>query len=108
MLITLPYFYSCVVQLLQNIVKSTELQFPSDSNNLSSECKDLCQKLLRRNPGISVCVVKFVFVYVKYLPNGTKMLHVCVYCFQLFILPDFSMEFERWKQVIYNIFFAAL
>ncbi|KAL6146069.1 hypothetical protein ACLB2K_056752 [Fragaria x ananassa] len=45
-----PFTGNNQIQLLQNIVKSTELQFPSDSNNLSSECKDLCQKLLRRNP----------------------------------------------------------
>lgn len=31
-------------------MNSTELQFPPDSPSLSSECKDLCQKLLRRNP----------------------------------------------------------
>ncbi|KAL6277996.1 hypothetical protein ACE6H2_021597 [Prunus campanulata] len=45
-----PFTGNNQIQLLQNIVKSTELQFPSDSSNLSSECKDLCQKLLRRNP----------------------------------------------------------
>ncbi|XP_062001846.1 serine/threonine-protein kinase ATG1c-like isoform X1 [Rosa rugosa] len=45
-----PFTGNNQIQLLQNIVKSTELQFPSDNNNLSSECKDLCQKLLRRNP----------------------------------------------------------
>ncbi len=48
----------CALQLLQNIVKSTELNFPPDIKDLSSDCKDLCQKLLRRNPGMShdVCV----------------------------------------------------
>ncbi|XP_024934982.3 serine/threonine-protein kinase ATG1c isoform X2 [Ziziphus jujuba] len=45
-----PFNGNNQIQLLQNIVKSTELHFPSDSNDLSSECKDLCQKLLRRNP----------------------------------------------------------
>ncbi|XP_062095465.1 serine/threonine-protein kinase ATG1c [Humulus lupulus] len=46
-----PFTGNNQIQLLQNIVKSTELNFPPDSNNfLSSECKDLCQKLLRRNP----------------------------------------------------------
>ncbi|XP_020539993.1 serine/threonine-protein kinase ATG1c isoform X1 [Jatropha curcas] len=44
-----PFTGNNQIQLLQNIVKSTELQFPSD-NALSAECKDLCQKLLRRNP----------------------------------------------------------
>lgn len=42
---------TCFVQLLQNIIKSTELHFPPESKDLSSDCKDLCQKLLRRNPG---------------------------------------------------------
>lgn len=37
------------IQLLQNIIKSNELRFPPD-NNLSYDCIDLCQKLLRRNP----------------------------------------------------------
>ncbi|XP_020241298.1 serine/threonine-protein kinase ATG1c-like isoform X2 [Asparagus officinalis] len=37
------------IQLLQNIIKSNELRFPPD-NNLSFDCIDLCQKLLRRNP----------------------------------------------------------
>lgn len=32
-------------------MKSTELQFPADCRELSTDCKDLCQKLLRRNPG---------------------------------------------------------
>eukprot|EP00257_Ricinus_communis_P021730 XP_015581270.1 serine/threonine-protein kinase ATG1c isoform X1 [Ricinus communis] len=45
-----PFTGNNQIQLLQNIVKSTELQFPSDSKDLSAECKDLCQKLLRRNP----------------------------------------------------------
>lgn len=52
-LFTLPGFlFSCFMQLLQNIVRSTELRFPSDIKDLSSDCIDLCQKLLRRNPGI--------------------------------------------------------
>ncbi|KAK3003149.1 hypothetical protein RJ639_018675 [Escallonia herrerae] len=37
-------------KLLQNILKSIELQFPSEAKDLSSECIDLCRKLLRRNP----------------------------------------------------------
>lgn len=39
-------------------MRSTELHFPLDITDLSLDCKDLCQKLLRRNPGISddVCV----------------------------------------------------
>ncbi|KAI9116031.1 hypothetical protein K1719_012961 [Acacia pycnantha] len=45
-----PFTGSNQMQLLQNIIKSTELQFPSDNQILSSECKDLCRKLLRRNP----------------------------------------------------------
>ncbi|XP_057481230.1 uncharacterized protein LOC130768229 isoform X2 [Actinidia eriantha] len=38
------------LNLLQNIVKSTELQFPPEKKNLNPDCIDLCQKLLRRNP----------------------------------------------------------
>ncbi|KAK2379061.1 Protein kinase superfamily protein [Trifolium repens] len=45
-----PFTGNNQIQLLQNIMKSTELQFPSNNQSLSSECKDLCQKLLRRNP----------------------------------------------------------
>ncbi|XP_058109429.1 serine/threonine-protein kinase ATG1c-like isoform X2 [Magnolia sinica] len=45
-----PFSGNNQIQLLQNIVKSNELQFPSDKSNLSSDCLDLCQKLLRRNP----------------------------------------------------------
>ncbi|KAK6943025.1 Protein kinase domain [Dillenia turbinata] len=44
-----PFTGGNQIQLLQNIVGSTELQFPPNSN-LSPVCKDLCQKLLRRNP----------------------------------------------------------
>ncbi|XP_061353713.1 serine/threonine-protein kinase ATG1c-like isoform X3 [Gastrolobium bilobum] len=45
-----PFTGNNQIQLLQNIMKSTELQFLSDNQSLSSDCKDLCQKLLRRNP----------------------------------------------------------
>lgn len=45
-----PFTGNNQIQLLQNIVRSTELQFPAECKNLSFDCKDLCQKLLRRNP----------------------------------------------------------
>ncbi|CAL0324790.1 unnamed protein product [Lupinus luteus] len=45
-----PFTGNNQIQLLQNIMKSTELQFPPDNRSLSIDCKDLCQKLLRRNP----------------------------------------------------------
>nr|GME09933.1 serine/threonine-protein kinase ATG1c isoform X2 [Ipomoea batatas] len=45
-----PFTGNNQIQLLQNIMKSTELQFPSDVNDLSADFKDLCRKLLRRNP----------------------------------------------------------
>lgn len=45
-----PFTGSNQIQLLQNIVKATELHFPPDAKILSADCKDLCQKLLRRNP----------------------------------------------------------
>ncbi|XP_030521373.1 serine/threonine-protein kinase ATG1c-like isoform X2 [Rhodamnia argentea] len=45
-----PFTGNNQLQLLQNIMKPTELQFPPESMDLSFDCKDLCQKLLRRNP----------------------------------------------------------
>ncbi|GLT92603.1 hypothetical protein SLE2022_104340 [Rubroshorea leprosula] len=45
-----PFTGNNQIQLLQNIVRSTELNFPIDNKDLSPYCKDLCQKLLRRNP----------------------------------------------------------
>ncbi|KGN58835.1 serine/threonine-protein kinase ATG1c isoform X1 [Cucumis sativus] len=45
-----PFTGNNQIQLLQNIVKSNELHFPLDINDLSNDCKDLCRKLLRRNP----------------------------------------------------------
>ncbi|KAK4799655.1 hypothetical protein SAY86_025020 [Trapa natans] len=45
-----PFTGNNQIQLLQNILKSNELQFPPDSKDLSLDCKDLCQKLLRRYP----------------------------------------------------------
>ncbi|KAI7750013.1 hypothetical protein M8C21_021231, partial [Ambrosia artemisiifolia] len=45
-----PFTGNNQLQLLQNIMKSTELQFPSDVKDLSPECIDLCRKLLRQNP----------------------------------------------------------
>ncbi|KAH0458551.1 hypothetical protein IEQ34_013866 [Dendrobium chrysotoxum] len=44
-----PFTGNTQIQLLQNIVKSNDLRFPSESN-LSYHCIDLCKKLLRRNP----------------------------------------------------------
>lgn len=40
-------------------MKSTKLQFPLDAKNLSPHCIDLCQKLLRRNPGTSFMLTRF-------------------------------------------------
>ncbi|KAJ4971627.1 hypothetical protein NE237_004726 [Protea cynaroides] len=45
-----PFTGNNQIQLLQNILKSNELRFPPDSTDLSSDCIDLCQKLLRHNP----------------------------------------------------------
>ncbi|XP_073135424.1 serine/threonine-protein kinase ATG1c isoform X2 [Henckelia pumila] len=45
-----PFTGSNQIQLLQNIIKSTELQFPPEARNLNPHCIDLCRKLLRRNP----------------------------------------------------------
>ncbi|XP_020233047.1 serine/threonine-protein kinase ATG1c [Cajanus cajan] len=55
-----PFTGNNQIQLLQNIMKSTELQFPSDNPSPSSECKDLCQKLLRRNPVPSLSFIDFL------------------------------------------------
>ncbi|XP_042045874.1 serine/threonine-protein kinase ATG1c-like isoform X1 [Salvia splendens] len=38
------------IQLLQNIIKATDLKFPPEAKDLSLHCMDLCRKLLRRNP----------------------------------------------------------
>ncbi|XP_009796102.1 serine/threonine-protein kinase ATG1c-like isoform X1 [Nicotiana tabacum] len=45
-----PFTGNNQIQLLQNILKSTELLFPPNAKNLSSNCIELCKKLLRRNP----------------------------------------------------------
>ncbi|ESQ45092.1 hypothetical protein EUTSA_v10010160mg [Eutrema salsugineum] len=45
-----PFTGNSQIQLFQNIMRSTELHFPVDCRDLSTDCKDLCQKLLRRNP----------------------------------------------------------
>ncbi|CAA2982581.1 serine threonine- kinase ATG1c-like isoform X1 [Olea europaea subsp. europaea] len=45
-----PYTGNNQIQLLDNIKKSTELQFPPEAKNLSPDCMDLCRKLLRCNP----------------------------------------------------------
>lgn len=45
-----PFTGSTQIQLLQNIIKATELQFPPEAKDLSLHCVDLCKKLLRRNP----------------------------------------------------------
>ncbi|XWS67130.1 hypothetical protein CRYUN_Cryun05aG0260400 [Craigia yunnanensis] len=45
-----PFTGNNQIQLLQNIMKSSELHFPVENNYLTADCKDLCQKLLRRNP----------------------------------------------------------
>nr|XP_043621496.1 serine/threonine-protein kinase ATG1c-like isoform X2 [Erigeron canadensis] len=45
-----PFTGNTQFQLLQNILKSTELQFPPDARDLSPDCMDLCRKLLRQNP----------------------------------------------------------
>ncbi|MQL86770.1 hypothetical protein Taro_019298 [Colocasia esculenta] len=54
------FSHTCLllIQLLQNIMRSNELHFPPNNNDLSHECIDLCQKLLRRNPGPKDDVLK--------------------------------------------------
>ncbi|XP_022846633.1 serine/threonine-protein kinase ATG1c-like isoform X2 [Olea europaea var. sylvestris] len=45
-----PFTGGSQMQLLQNILNSTELQFPLDAKYLNPHCIDLCRKLLRHNP----------------------------------------------------------
>ncbi|KAE8692872.1 PRA1 family protein A2 isoform 2 [Hibiscus syriacus] len=45
-----PFTGNNQIQLLQNILKSTDLPFPTENDYLTADCKDLCQKLLRYNP----------------------------------------------------------
>ncbi|ESQ52429.1 hypothetical protein EUTSA_v100163911mg, partial [Eutrema salsugineum] len=45
-----PFTGNSQIQLLQNIMRSTGLHFPPACRDLSLDCIDLCQKLLRRNP----------------------------------------------------------
>ncbi|KAJ8532989.1 hypothetical protein K7X08_015878 [Anisodus acutangulus] len=45
-----PFTGNNQIQLLQNILKSTELLFPPNAKKLSPDCIDLCRKLLRRYP----------------------------------------------------------
>ncbi|KAG8376953.1 hypothetical protein BUALT_Bualt09G0117700 [Buddleja alternifolia] len=51
-----PFTGNNQIQLLQNIIKSTELQFPPEAKDLNPHCIDLCKKLLRRNP--EECLIK--------------------------------------------------
>lgn len=42
----------CCMQLFQNILTSTELQFPDGAlEELNPDCVDLCRCLLRQDPG---------------------------------------------------------
>ena len=52
-------------------MKSTELHFPLGAKVLSADCKDLCQKLLRRNPGMQY------FVAFSYLMSKVQCYENC-------------------------------
>lgn len=46
-------FFNAVYQLLQNILKSTEIRFPDAiMAQLHPDCIDMCRKLLRKDPGV--------------------------------------------------------
>lgn len=45
-----PFSGNNQMQLMQNILKSNELQFPPEVGELHPYCKDLCHKLLRQHP----------------------------------------------------------
>ncbi|KAK4478538.1 hypothetical protein RD792_014019 [Penstemon davidsonii] len=69
-----PFTGSNQIQLLQNIIKSTELQFPPEAKDLSPHCIDLCKKLLRRNPAIKdYRTAESVVLYFQFY----KKFHMC-------------------------------
>ncbi|KAJ4978043.1 hypothetical protein NE237_008823 [Protea cynaroides] len=66
-----PFTGNNQMQLLQNIVKSTEVRFPQDTKDLSSDCIDLCRKLLRRNP-VERLTFEELFNHPFLLLNGSE------------------------------------
>ncbi|KAG5528277.1 hypothetical protein RHGRI_029074 [Rhododendron griersonianum] len=59
-----PFTGNNQMQLLKNIMKSTELHFPPHTKNLSSDCIHLCRKLICANPGIPI-----LYIMSSYLPE---------------------------------------
>lgn len=108
------------MQLLDNIKKSTELQFPPEATNLSPDCMDLCRKLLRCNPGISWCLHIVYRQYRVHHRDNHSIKLINTYCSisdrmnirfpsnirnkqTWFIMLPFAIEFDPPK----NIFLTA-
>ncbi|CAN6929964.1 unnamed protein product, partial [Brassica oleracea var. botrytis] len=52
-IISTPFIGNSQVQLLQNILRSTELHLTVDRRDLSTDCKDICQEQYQ-------CIVSFI------------------------------------------------
>ncbi|WCJ22524.1 Serine/threonine-protein kinase ATG1a [Euphorbia peplus] len=71
----LPFHGNTQYQLFQNILASTELQFPEGAlEDLHPDCVDLCRSLLHRNPVERLSFMEF-FNH-KFLKEARSMLHV--------------------------------
>ncbi|EOY07401.1 Kinase superfamily protein isoform 3 [Theobroma cacao] len=79
-----PFTGNNQIQLLQNIVKSTELHFPVENNYLTADCKDLCRKLLRRNPAVERLTFEEFFNH-PFLSQGQ---------------PDESLRSQRFSRTV--------
>ena len=57
----------CCIQLFQNILTSTELQFPQGAlEELHPDCVDLCRSLLRQDPGTVAVVLIAVYLFPRW------------------------------------------
>ncbi|CAH8312962.1 unnamed protein product [Eruca vesicaria subsp. sativa] len=94
-----PFTGNSQVELFQNIMISTGLQFPLDCKDLTTDCKDLCRKLLRHNP---VERLKSSFTTLFYQTYNHRMCQG-VDPFQeqwmIFIHPE-AVPQEKWKKFL--------
>lgn len=75
-------------QLLQNIIKSTEVRFPDAvMAQLHPDCIDMCRKLLRRDPGVS---------YFSLMVESCVVVTECTPA--LFMLPCGRFGIEMFKE----------
>ncbi|CAL4912273.1 unnamed protein product [Urochloa decumbens] len=70
-----PYSGSTCFQLQQNILASSELNFPSEIEADCPDCIDLCRRLLRRDPRKRICFEEF-FNH-KFLATTRKCELIC-------------------------------